>query len=143
MVYVVSLGDGGVWGLDFKEVVTKRKRYFFPTEGRWPRVPPNYIAFRYDGKLQSIHHVDGHDVFANPHDVFSDAKDKKIEPHYLLKLGPAIRPPHEVRTGDKIRQAMRVRAMLDLLLTCSTITEARDRTQERLGGDAEEVEDDE
>ncbi|KYF67355.1 hypothetical protein BE11_44110 [Sorangium cellulosum] len=143
MVYVVSLGDGGVWGLDFKEVVIKRRRYFFPTKGRWPSSPPNYIAFRYDGRLQSIHHVDDHEIFSNPRDVFADAKNQKIDPHYLLKLGPAIHPPKEIRTGDKIRQAMRVWAMIDLLLTCSTITEARDKTKERLGRDADEIEDEE
>jgi hypothetical protein len=54
MVYVVSLGGGGVWGLDFKEVATRRLRYFYPTEGHWPSTPPNYIAFRYDGRLQTI-----------------------------------------------------------------------------------------
>lgn len=143
MVYVVSLGDGGAWGVDFKEIANKRQRYFYPTKGHWPSSPPNYIAFRYDGQPQSVHHVDEYEVFANPHDVFPDAKDHKIDPHYLLKLGPAIRPPKEVRTGDKIKRSMRVWAMLDLLLTCSTITEARDKTKERLGRDADEMKDEE
>jgi hypothetical protein len=39
--------------------VIERGRYFFPaTGGPWPKSPPNYIAFRYDGRLQAIHHVD-------------------------------------------------------------------------------------
>lgn len=141
MVYVVSLGSSGVWGLDFKEVVTKRQRYFYPTKGHWPSSPPNHIAFRYDGRLQSIHHVDDYEVFANPRDVFPDASSGQIAPHYLLKLGPSIQPPHEVRTGDKIKRSMRVWAMLDLLLTCSTITEARDKTKARLGREADDVDD--
>jgi hypothetical protein len=37
-----------------------------------------------------------------------------------------------VKTGPKIKQAMRVWCMIDLLLTCSTITEARDETKKRL-----------
>ncbi|AKT39041.1 hypothetical protein [Chondromyces crocatus] len=143
MVYVVSLGAGGAWGLDFKEVATKRRRYFYPTQGHWPATPPNYIAFRYDARLQTIHHVDDYQVFANPRDVFPDARDHAIEPHYLLTLGPAIRPPTEVSTGDKIRQAMRVWAMIDLLLTCSTITEARDETKKRLGRSAKDLEQEE
>ena len=87
--------------------------------------------------------MDEYEVFANPHDVFPDAKDHKIDPHYLLKLGPAIRPPKEVRTGDKIKRSMRVWAMLDLLLTCSTITEAPDNTKHQLGRDADDVQDEE
>jgi hypothetical protein len=142
MVYVVSLGDGGVWGVDFKEVVTRHHRYFFPTEGRYPKVPPNYIAFRYEGRLQSIHHVESYEIFDNPRRVFKQANEDKTSPHYLLKLGPAMHPPREVRTGPKIKMAMRVWCMLDLLFTCKTITEARDETQRRLGGDANEVDDD-
>lgn len=79
MVYVVSLGDGGAWGVDFKEIANKRQRYFYPTKGHWPSSPPNYIAFRYDGQLQSIHHVDEHEVFANPREVFPDAQDHKTK----------------------------------------------------------------
>ncbi|HQP39231.1 MAG TPA: hypothetical protein PLI95_28805 [Polyangiaceae bacterium] len=133
MVYVVSLGGDGVWGLSFREVVEKRARYFYPTKGHWPHVPPNYIAFRYDGKLQSIHHVERYEVFDNPRVVFTDATVEEARPHFLLHLGPPIRPPHEVRTGDKIVRSARVWCMIDLLLTSKTITEARDFTKQRLG----------
>ncbi len=144
MVYVVSLGGGGAWGLSFRDVVEKRARYFFPTKGHWRHVPPNYIAFRYHGKLQSIHHVERYEVFDNPTKVFKDATVDKVQPHFLLHLGPAIKPPHEVRTGDKIKRSARVWCMIDLLLTSKTITEARDLTKNRLGPDvADEVEDDE
>lgn len=142
MVYVVSLGGGGAWGIDFKEVVNRHRRYFFPTEGRYPKVPPNYIAFRYGGRLQSIHHVESYEVFDNPRRFFEEANNSKVDPHYLLKLGPAIRPPREVKNGPKIKMAMRVWCMLDLLLTSETITEARDETQRRLGEDASEAADD-
>jgi hypothetical protein len=138
MVYVVSLGSGGVWGLDFKHVALERRRYFYPVEGRWP-APPNYIAFRYDSCLRSIHHVDGHRIFDNPRDVFPHAHDHNIPAHYLLELGPPIRPASEVKNGDGIRMSMRVWVMIDLLLTCSTITEAREETQRRLGKDAKEL----
>jgi len=140
MVYVVSLGGGGVWGLDFKDVALRRRRYFYPIEGGgWPSPPPNYIAFRFDGGLQSIHHVDRYEIFANPHEVFPDAIDESIAPHYVLELGPPMRPSSDVRNGDRIRMNMRVWAMLDLLLTCSTITEAHDETKKRLGTEAPEL----
>lgn len=144
MVYVVSLGGGQDWGVGYRSVVTEQHRYFYPVggSGGWP-APPNYIAFRYDGRLQSIHHVDAWTIFTNPREVFPAAEDKLIAPHYLLSLGPAIRPPHEVKAGVKIVRAMRVWCMIDLLLSCSTITEARDATKRRLGRtDATESDDD-
>lgn len=52
--------------------------------------------------------------------------------HYIYKLGPAIVPGKTVKTG-KIFKNGRVWAMLDTLLTCDTISDARDLTQSRLG----------
>lgn len=51
---------------------------------------------------------------------------------YVYKLGPAIVPSKTVKTGKIFRNG-RVWAMLDTLLTCDTISEARDMTQARLG----------
>lgn len=136
MVYVVSVGPGGSWGLDYREVVVKDARYFYGTEGGgWPE-PPNYVAFRYDGRLQSIHHVEGYDIFTNPKDIFPNAVSVTIAPHYCLKLGPAIRPPKTVKAGPKIVRSMRVWCMLDTLLTSETITDALAETKRRLGADA-------
>jgi hypothetical protein len=56
--------------------------------------------------------------------------------HYLYHLGPPIIPPHEVSSGT-IKRALRVWAALDLLLTCETINEARDKTKERLAAAGE------
>lgn len=139
MVYVVSLGDGGVWDLNFKQVALERRRYFYPVIGRWPSPPPNYIAFRFGGCLQSIHHIDRYSIFSNPRHVFPDASNESIEPHYLLELGPPICPAKDVTNGDRIRMSIRVWAMIDLLLTSSTITEARDETKRRLGAGAKEL----
>ncbi|WP_437552068.1 hypothetical protein WME97_12120 [Sorangium sp. So ce367] len=137
MVYVLSLGAGGVWGLNFKEVALKHRRYFYPTKGHWPP-PPNYLAFRYDGRLQSIHHVEKTQVFTNPHDMFKEAQSHIIDPHYLFWLGPGILPSREVRNGSKIMRAMRVWCMIDTLLTCETITEAWEETRRRLGDEGQD-----
>jgi hypothetical protein len=142
MVYVLSLGGGGAWGLNFREVALKRSAYFDPV-ARYRGGLPNYIAFRYDGRLQSIHHVDATDIFEDPKQVFADAQSTKIEPHYLFRLGPPIRPSHEVKNGPSIRQANRVWCMLDLLLTSPTITDALKGTKRRLGDAARDVEDEE
>ncbi|MDB4891852.1 MAG: uncharacterized protein JWL61_3707 [Gemmatimonadetes bacterium] len=58
MVYVVSLGPDlpSGWTLSWRDIVRERGRYFYPVGKHWPE-PPNYIAFRYDGRLQHLHHV--------------------------------------------------------------------------------------
>ena len=53
------------------------------------------------------------------------------KPHFLYTLGPAIVPQKIVKTG-RIYRSGRVWAMLDLLLACDTISQARDLTKKRL-----------
>jgi hypothetical protein len=135
-VYVVSLGGMPPgWSISFIDIVLKYNKYFHPVgggKGGWPAEPPNYIAFRFHGKLQSIHHIDEYEVFRNPNQHFNEIPNAdNWEPHYLYHLGPAIRPAHEVKAGPKIVRSMRVWAELNLLLTSSTIQEARDLTQNR------------
>ena len=109
-VYVVSLGhqrpDG--WNYDFLDVVTKLGRYFFPANGKnWPKVPPNYIAFRYGGQLRSIHHVDDYIISTQIADVLPVAPTA-WDPHFVLTLGLAIALSHVTPTGPRIRRAARV-----------------------------------
>jgi hypothetical protein len=76
-VFVVSLGGRGEgWSISFRDVVEKKNRYFFPVGNRWPDPPPNYLAFRYDGKLQSIHHVKSYVTFTQPSELFPEAPQK-------------------------------------------------------------------
>ncbi len=133
IVYVVSLNnDEFAPELRFLQIVNERKRYFHPYGGNgWPVEPPNYIGYRYDGRLQSIHHVEGWEVIRNFHPHFPECQNVEVDPHILYTLGPAIIPTHQVKTG-KLFPSQRVRAMLDLLLTCSTVSEARDQTKARL-----------
>src|SRR5690606_2912614 len=115
------------------------RRYFYPVEGgKWPE-PPNYIAFRFDGRLQSIHHVDGFDVFSNPREIFPSADDVDVPPHYCLRLGPARHPPKPVPNGPKIKRNRRVWCMIDTLLTSETITDARAETKRRLADDGDDA----
>ncbi len=102
--------------------------------GGWPHTPPNYVGFRFDGRLQQIRHVEHYEVITRPHDYIAEIipeADWSDEPHFLYTLGPVIEPPQPVRTG-KIFRNQRVWCALDLLLTSGTIREARDKTQERL-----------
>jgi hypothetical protein len=139
MVYVVSLGLDDLFdsSVSFADIVVKHNRYFHPIgggRGGWPKEPPNYLGFRFHGKLQQIRHVEGYDVHPRPWDEVPGliGKPKWEEGlHFFYDLGPAIEPPREVKMG-KLWPSARVWAALDLLLTCDTISEARDKTTERL-----------
>lgn len=135
LVYVVSLGRGGPeWSsLSWIDIVEREGRYFHPVgpSGGWPKEPPNYLGFRYSGRLQRIHHVEEWKVVQDLHREIRGMKQKKLpRPLFLYTLGPAITPDREVRTGN-IYPNGRVWAMLDLLLTSETISEARDQTRAR------------
>lgn len=142
-VYVVSVSrttmEGSSPKTTYLDIVEKYGKYFHPVggarnggvrSGGWPKNPPNYIAFRYDGKLQSIHHIDSYVVETNMHNIFPSLSSVVWEPHYVYTLGEAIRPQKVVNSGKTYR-AQRVWAMLDTLLTSDTITEARDKSYSR------------
>ena len=136
MVYVVALGTDKPQGCNISwiDIVQQHDRYFCPVGGNgWPKDPPNYIAFRYYGKLQSIHHIESYTVSRNMHDEIPEMPNEVWDGDcYIYHLGTAIVPGQTVKTG-KIYRNGRVWAMLDTLLTCGTISEARDKTKERLG----------
>lgn len=132
-VFVVSVGgQDDCWSISRREIVEQKQRYFFPVGHRWPDPPPNYLAFRYEGKLQSIHHVEDFTTFTNPHEIFPEAPEDQVWPlHYCVKLGPPICPPREVLNGPRIQMSNRVWCFLDTLLTCRTISDALTETQRR------------
>ena len=133
-VYVVSLNHETFGGkTTFVEVVEKHRKYFHPMgggRGGWPVDPPNYIAFRYDGGLRSIHHVDGHEVVSDLAPFFPNQPSEEWDLHFLYHLGPPIRPAKEIKVGARWR-ANRVWCFIDTLLTSDTIAEALEKTKER------------
>jgi len=132
MVFIVALGNKKPekWEISWIDIVEKRKRYFHPVGKRWPKDPPNYIGFRYFGKLQSIHHIeDDYEIFTNPNEKFPEIPAKKWQPHFLYKLGPAIIPPREVKS-ENIRNRHDW-CMLDTLLVADTISKAKSITDKR------------
>ncbi len=135
LVYVVALRAGRpTWSqISSRDIVTKKRRYFHPLGGSgWPKTPPNYLGFRYEGRLQSIHHVDAWKVVENLDQEIPEIRRGTIPPHLIYTLGKPIIPAREVETGN-IYPSGRVWAMLDLLLTSKTIAEARDVTKKRRG----------
>lgn len=146
LVYVVSLGgEIEETGISFRDVVIKYDTYFCPVgggPGRWPKEPPNYLGFRFYGKLQQIRHVESYRVAEDDHAGFEPLKGKVEwghERHWVFKLGPPIVPSKEVKTG-KLWPSHRGRIAIDLLLTCDTVAEARDKTNARLEASGEESE---
>lgn len=138
-VHVVALTrrvwDG--WPADLSPVdeVEKYRVYHYPTVGNYRKIVPNYMGFRYDGALQSIHHVDSYEIIDTPHGHVPGAPDLRWgAPANLLHLGPPIRPNHRVPTGRGIWPSAPMVVDIHLLLTSATITEARAATKLRRTG---------
>lgn len=133
-VYVVSLSSDKPenCNITWIEIVKKHNKYFHPLGiNGWPKEPPNYIAFRYNGRLQSIQHIEDYTVTKNLHNEISDMPDCiEKDDHFVYKLGTPIIPNKIVKTG-KIYANGRKWAMLDTLLTADTISEASDISYSR------------
>jgi hypothetical protein len=126
-VFVVPLGkDVSEIGIPFHRIPYEEGIYWYGLNGG-PKVPPNYVGFRFDGRLQSIHHVEESKVFERISEIYPKTT-KDWGPGVLLRLGPEIRTDG-VRSG-KLRDR-RVSADIDLLLTSATVEEAGRLTRER------------
>jgi hypothetical protein len=137
-VHCVSLGKDTWHGLTFKQIVREHRKFFHPVGRRYPKEPVNYIAFRVNGKVESIHHVERWAMLNRPADHFPTIArdvDYTDDPHYIYDLGPAIPMAQTVVNGD-IWPSAHVKVALDLLLTSESVSEARDRTNARLRGDS-------
>ena len=138
-VYVVPLNSNVVFeevGTSFIDVVVKHQKYFHPIGNHFPIEPPNYIAFRYRGILQSIHHIESYKIIEDFQEDFNLPSLCKTDGKlYLYELGPAIRPAREVTTNDGVNQRIfgpgSNWCFIDLLLTCGSVAEAVAKTIER------------
>ena len=131
--YVVSMTyDPILGGISPIDLAVKHGKYMHPIGNRYPVEPVNYIAFRYDGVVKSIHHVDHVEEISSFDEALpSHGLDKsQLEPHFLYTLGPAIEPPHEVRSGN-IRNT-RYWCHLDTLLIAKNVKEASEMTKQRM-----------
>lgn len=117
------------------DVVEKDECYFHPVgsgSNRWPPQPPNYIGFRCAGRLRSVHHIDGFDIVQDL-SKYNRLWPKTDSDHFVYRLGPPMRPAHEVRNGN-IHPAAHVECSIDTLLSGAfdKISDARDETNRRL-----------
>lgn len=79
-----------------------------------------------------IHYIESYNIVTNFRNEIPEMPATEWEPHFVYNLGPAIIPSKEIKTGN-IYRAGRVWCHLDALLTCDTITEARDLNKKRMG----------
>ena len=125
--YGLSMMSAAAW----RDLVQKEKWYFYPQAKNWPKIPPNYMAFRYDGKLQSIHYVKKYEVVQDVHKYIPEIKKGKIKNHYLLWLEEGFEPRKELPNGN-IWSNGRLWCILDTLFTCKTIKQACEVSKKRL-----------
>ncbi|OGC11283.1 hypothetical protein A3K48_02025 [candidate division WOR-1 bacterium RIFOXYA12_FULL_52_29] len=132
-VYVVSLSNKTPkWSkISWRDVINKKRLYFYPAEKNWPKIPLNYMGFRYDGKLQSIHYVKSYEIVADMHSRIPEIKRGKVKNHYLLYLGEPFEPRKELPIG-KIWSNGRLKCMLDTLFTCKSLKDACAVSKKRL-----------
>jgi hypothetical protein len=117
------------------DVVEKDSCYFHPVgdgTNSWPPQPPNYIGFRYGGRLRSVHHIDSFEVLqdlstCNPLWLKTDTA------HFVYRLGPPMCPAREMRNGN-IYPTGRFECAIDTLLSGAfdTISDALAETKRRL-----------
>ena len=139
LVYVVALNnDFPTPGATIThiDIVNKKHKYWHAIGGKGrggrPKEPPNYIAFRYRGELQSIHHVESYEIFTDPHKIIKEVPSTDWgRPHFAYSLGKGFKPANVVKTGNIFANGS-VWVMLDTLFTCKTISEARDVSKKRL-----------
>jgi hypothetical protein len=117
-------GNGGL--RTFRDFVTDEGCYFHPYGwGKgWPRTPPNFLAFRWDGQVQRIHRVVRAEVISNLQVRWPDIPeaDDTTRPHAVYYLGPRL-PGTPIPNGARYR-AQRRWIILDHLLTNATLKDA-------------------
>lgn len=127
LVFVVALkGEVEAWSaIPSVDFVKRHRVYFHPIGRSWPVRPPTYLAFRYQGRLLSVHYVEKVTVCADLREPLGHLVKDMVPDgdHFLYHLGPPIYPDHEVKTG-KLHGAGHLYCMLDTLLTSATVKEA-------------------
>lgn len=134
LVYVVAISNGKIEssGYPWIDVLEKDKRYFHPIGNTWPKEPPNYIGFRYQGKLLSVHHIESFEIVENLKGINENWPETNSD-HFVYSLSPPMKPAVEIRAGSVYGPGHDWCA-IDTLLSgvYKTVSEARDETKKRL-----------
>jgi hypothetical protein len=142
---VISNDRPGGGPRTFREFVTIEGCYFHPYGwGKgWPRTPPNFLAFRWDGQVQQVRRVTRAEVIPDLQSRWPDIPKTgdTVRPHALYHLGPTL-PGTPIPSGTTYRAA-RIWVILDHLLTSATLKDARTQTATATGKptDSQDLED--
>jgi hypothetical protein len=138
-VVVNNERPGGGGPCTFREFVTTEGCYFHPYGwGKgWPRTPPNFLAFRWDGKVQRVCRVTRAEVIQDLQSRWPGIPQttETIRPHALYHLGSPL-PGTPIPSGTTYRAA-RIWVILDHLLTSPTLKDARIQTASLTGKPAD------
>jgi hypothetical protein len=130
--YCVAISNarpGGGGSRTFRDFVAGERCYFHPYGKNWPRTPPNFLAFRWNGQVQQIHRVTHAEVIPNLQARWPDVPEiigDTTRPHAVYYLGPQL-PGTPIPNGAHYR-AQRRWVILDHLLTSPTLKDALHRS---------------
>lgn len=139
--YCVAVSDqaiGGSGKRTYRSVVTEESTYFHPHGwgSGWPKTPPNFLGFRWDGSVQQVRRVSEAAVVPNLQARWNDIPEREdtVQPHVVYRLGPAL-PGLPIPNGKQYR-AGRLWVLLDQLLTSPTLAAAHASSRELQGAAA-------
>lgn len=134
-VFCVVASSANFGGTTFQNWVRRERVYFHPYGGHntWPKRPPNFLCFRWDGQVQQVNRVKDFEVVPRLSQRWPsmDEKDTASTPsrpvedaHIVYNLGPDIPlRPSPISTKGTYATG-RVWCLLDQLLTQPTLRDA-------------------
>jgi hypothetical protein len=132
-VWILAISTEPLWanGMSHWDIHQKFKVWWDYKEHS---VRPLYLAFRVDGKLDSLCRVNGieHDVpiIDRVPEMRNIKNSWPKKPSTIWHFDPPVKLAHPVRTGGGMYNR-RVRCDLDLLLSCATVQEIEEAMSKR------------
>ena len=134
-VFCVVASDANFGGTTFQDWVRKERVYFHPYGGHntWPKRPPNFLCFRWGGRVQQVNRVKDFEVVSRLDQRWPTIDDADTamtpsrpveEPHIIYDLGPDIPLPLSPISTKGTYATGRVWCLLDQLLTQPTLRDA-------------------
>jgi hypothetical protein len=124
-VYCVVVSDTTLGAKTFREYVVDERVYFHPYGGHntWPKRPPNFLCFRWGGRVRQVNRVTSFEVIPQLTDRWPDITAQESGgAHIVYELGPDIPIPTVSTKGTYATG--RVWCLLDQLLTQPTLKDA-------------------
>jgi hypothetical protein len=138
LAYCVVISNDLYGDATFRDYVVNKRVYFHPVAGGgWPTIPPNFLAFRWDGAVRQVNRVIDYEIVAHLSERFpAVADDHSVgsrppgDAHIVYRLGPDIPlPDGAIPSGKRNLRAQRFWVLLDQLLTHPTVIDAREPTK--------------